>query len=699
MKDSMTSITTGSLRVEIDGQNGRVTAVRNLARDLDLLSLPATPPPFRVELKEEGVVDTFNEFVCEPLANGLRLIWELPQHITLSSDVLVRGDDILFTVAAANRGQATIDRIEYPILGGIGRLGGAGEDELVHTHASGMLFHDPLDLFAPDPENGRRLRYSPYPEGFAGSTMQFVAYYARGRGGFFLGTEDGAKSVKWYSFYKEGDALCSSTLHKAARPRPGAGLIPSYAVVVSALTQGNWYEAGDRYRSWAWSQAWAQPGPRSRWLRENVGVCTFGVNARYDRSAWFDAFHRMAGTPVFHVLGPNWARYGHDYHNNLPRGREDWFPAVFHEANLATIRGNGDYWAPFEFDLLCAHNPDFSDPVLESRMVHNYEELGLSDPNLIGFPFMCAGTDYWHDFHVERDARLVAEHDPHALYYDISVSNLLMQCLATNHRHEPGAGTAIADLFTAMYCDTIVAMSRAKGDYVPAGTEVISEVFLNVFDYYQARADAGPYAPFEAAVFRDWVLSGQAERIPLFTYVFGERAPLRMDGWAKLSAESGDLFYWTAANILLNGGLFQLNYEFSPLEDLGELTDDPAEHYYTFDERHYAIDPHKAAFVGELARARVGAANRFLAHGRMLPAPQVAASPVTLPYYAFNMGKGDSIYETRGEMTVPSVLATAWTHEGRVIWLVANLLSQPQEIRIDDKPVSLAGRQILVVEP
>ncbi|MGH2544445.1 MAG: DUF6259 domain-containing protein, partial [Ardenticatenaceae bacterium] len=521
------SVESNSLRVEIDAESGRVTAVRNLARNLDLISSAPAAVPFRLELKEVGIIAGFSEFACEPLANGLRLIWEAPHSITLTSDILLRGDDILFTVAAANRGQSTIDRIEYPILGGMGRLGGPGQDELAHTHGTGMLFHDPLDLFEPDPENRRRLRFSPYPEGFAGSTMQFLAYYARERGGFFIGTEDGAKSLKWYNFFKEGDALCSSILHKASLPRAGAGFLPPYAVVLAPLMLGSWHEAGERYRTWALQQAWAQPGARSRWLRENVGICTFGINARYDRAAWLDEVHRMAGTPVFHILGPNWAAWGHDYHNNLPRCREDWFPALFNDANLGTIRRNGDYWAPFEFDLLCSHSPEFSDPVLESRLMHNTDELGMSDPGVTRFPFMCAGTDYWHDFHVERDARLIAEHDPDALYYDISVSNLLLQCLATNHKHEPGAGTAIAELFTAMYRDTSTAMARAKahplpgaeperGGYVPAGTEVISEIFLNVFDYYQARAEAGPYAPFEAAAFRDWVLDGRAEKIPLF---------------------------------------------------------------------------------------------------------------------------------------------------------------------------------------
>lgn len=693
------TVSSRSLSINIDSEDGRVQQVRNLARDLDLIAAPPLNPPFRLELINVGWVETFSDFRCEPLANGLRLMWSTPYDILVTGDILVRGDDILFAVTATNSGQATIDRIEYPILGGIGHLAGPGQDDLAHSHGTGMLFHDPLGLFEPDPQNRRRLQLSPYPEGFAGSTMQFMAYYARDKGGFFIGTEDGEKGLKWYRFFKDKDYLCASILHKASMLKAGRSLTPPYPVVIAPLVAGAWHEAADRYRDWAIRQAWAQPGPRSRWLREAVGLCTFGINARYDRAEWLDEIHRMAGTPVFHILGPNWAKFGHDYHNNLPRCHDDWFPATFNTANLQTIRRNADFWAPFEFDLLCNYSPDCSDPVMESRLKQNASELAVSDPGLVGFPFMCAGTDYWHDFHVERDVRLVAEYGPGALYYDISVSNLLLQCLATNHQHLPGAGTAIADVFTTMYRDTSAAMSRAKGAYIPAGTEVISEIFLNVFDYYQARAEAGPYAPFEHDAFRDWLIQGRAEKIPMFKYVFQERAPLRLDGWAKLSAEAGDLFYWSAAQVLLNGGLFELNYEFSALEDLRGKYDNPAEHYYSFDERHHAIDPQKSAFVGELARARVGPANRFLAYGRMLPAPAVDANPVSLSYFTYNVGKDDPIYEERGAMTVPSALAGAWEHGGRTIWLVANLLPEQHEISVEGRQLTLAPRQVQMIEP
>ncbi len=418
---------------------------------------------------------------------------------------------------------------------------------------------------------------------------------------------------------------------------PGGDFAPAYPVVLAALDQGSWYAAAARYKRWALGQPWARPKERSRWLFEQVGICTFGVKARYDRAARLDAFHRMAGTPVFHILGPNWVHFQQDYRNNLPRGKVDWFPARFCAANMETIRRNGDFWAPFEFDLLCNDSPELPDPVLPSRVVPKHSELNADAP---WFPYMCAGAPYWRDLHVWRDERLVAEYDCDALYYDISVSNLAMQCRAAGHTHPPGAGVPIVDAFAAMYRDTNAAAARAKGAYVPSGTEVISECFMQEFDFYQARAEASPSSPFEVDCFRDWIIAGRAEKVPLFTYVYHERGPLRMDGWAKLAREAGDLFYWKAARIVLNGGLFELNYEFSALENLDGAADDPAEHYFPVAPRPFMIDPDKVAFVGEVARTRVGPANPFLAYGTMLPAPAVEAPTVELDYFLYSVFPG-----------------------------------------------------------
>lgn len=694
------SVSTNALQAVLDPATGRLLSLRNLSRDLDLIATPPSAPPFRIELGEVGIVEEFSDFSAIPLANGMRLIWVTAHGITLTSDVLTRGDEIIFTLEALNQGETIIDRIEYPIVDGIGRLGGKGQDDFVHTHATGVLFHDPIDLFVPDPENHRRMRFSPYPEGFAGSTMQFMAYYARGKGGFFIGTEDARKDLKWFNFFKqsEGESLTCSIMHRSPIFQAGRSLVVNYPVVIAPLHEGTWYEAADRYRTWAFKQAWAQPTARSKWLLEDVGVCTFGINARYDRSGWLDDIDKMAGTPVFHILGPNWAAWKQDYHNNLPRGRADWFPAVFHPANLDVIRRNGDRWAPFEFDMLAGHNPDFPDPILESRMIVNDPGAALSDPGILHFPFLCPGTDYFHDLHVERDARLVGEYGADALYYDISVSNLLLQCAATNHNHLPGSGSTLGDLFTTMYRDTSAAMAKAGGVYAPFGTEVISEIFVDVFDYYQARAEGIPYAPFETAAFRDWLIAGDAEKIPLFKYVFQERSPLRMDGWARPSKEIGDLFYWTSAQTLLNGGLLELNYEFSQLEDRNGESEALDEHYYGWDERHFTLDPAKAAFIGEIARGRTGAANPFLAYGQMLPAPTVDAAPAEMAFKTVNVFKNDPNYEAEGTMKVPSVLATSWQHGERAIHLAVNLLDKPQTVTIDGASHTLPPRQIQVIE-
>jgi hypothetical protein len=250
-----------------------------------------------------------------------------------------------------------------------------------------------------------------------------------------------------------------------------------------------------------------------------------------------------------------------------------------------------------------------------------------------------------------------------------------------------------------MFRRTSAAMTEAAGRYVPMGTEVMTETSIALFDYSQHRADGGPYASFEPVPFRDWILDGRAERIPLLTYVFGERAPLRMDGWAKLSPEAGEAWYWVAATVLLEGGLLEVNGEFSPLEDVDGWTEDVRESYADIVPRGFGIDPAKAGFLGQVARTRVGPANPWLARGRMLPPPRVEAPSIEADWYAYNAGQDHSVYDTRGTMRVPSVLARAWRLDGRDAWLVANVSAEPQAARIDGLPTELPARHIRFLEP
>ncbi|MDI7278085.1 MAG: hypothetical protein QME94_19055, partial [Anaerolineae bacterium] len=199
-----------------------------------------------------------------------------------------------------------------------------------------------------------------------------------------------------------------------------------------------------------------------------------------------------------------------------------------------------------------------------------------------------------------------------------------------------------------------------------------------------------------ADFWRQWLIEGKVEKIPLFAYVYHEYGPLRMDGWAKLSPEMGDIFYWVASRVTLWGGLFELNYEFSPLEMLGGRADDPQEHYYRFARREYQVDPEKVAFLREVARARTGWANPYLAYGTMRRPPSLAVAPITLDYFLYNCAQRLPHYEERGTITVPGVVCSAWSYlDQRAAVLLVNLQTHPQtvEVRLDPQGCGLEEAQ------
>jgi hypothetical protein len=599
--------------------------------------------------------------------------------------VAVRDDTLRFRVAVRPAGGPAPEVVEYPVLGGIGRL--SEDDELAHSYATGFVFRNPFDLFRGDREGtGRGVVHAPYPEGFSGATMQLMAYYAAGRGGFSFSADDETGAQKWFDFSKVGESLEASFGHGSADlSRP---LEPAYDVIVSPLLDGTWWEAADRYKAWAAGARWcATPRKRPRWLFEEVGVATFGVNAGRDRSRWLKAIRLLADAPVFHVLGPNWSHLPGDYRGNLPGGIGDWFPAQLDEANMTAIREQGDRVAPFYFDLLFGRE----------RAEHEAGVAALQkipDPPLsvdaYAFPFLCPVAPFTRELHRERDARLRAETGVDAVYYDISANNVVKRCDDRSHGHPRGGGAFLVDAYRELYSDP------------PAvrGTEMVNEVFVDVLDFYQARAEASPVSSFEADRYRDWVKDGSVEKVPLFAYVYHEHGPVRLDGWAKLSRETGDLFYWIGARVLAWGGLFELNYEFSPLETVDGVPEPLDEHYARLPDHRYEIDPAKAAFVRELAAARTGPANRYLAYGTMLPPLTIRSPRVALDWFQYNSPQEWPAFEDRGTREVDAVVHCAWRHGDSAAVVLVNVGTEPLrvEVPLSESALRLPGRALEPVE-
>jgi hypothetical protein len=170
--------------------------------------------------------------------------------------------------------------------------------------------------------------------------------------------------------------------------------------------------------------------------------------------------------------------------------------------------------------------------------------------------------------------------------------------------------------------------------------------------------------------------------VPLFAYVYHEYGPVRMDGWAKLSREQGDLFYWIGARVLAWGGLFELNYEFSPLETLDGDAEPLDEHYFPLPDRLYEIDPEKAAFVRELAGARVGPANPYLAYGAMLPPLALESTSIELPWLHYNCPTGWPAYGDSGTHVVPAVVHCAWRYGDGAAIVLVNVDRVEHEVRV-----------------
>ena len=250
------------------------------------------------------------------------------------------------------------------------------------------------------------------------------------------------------------------------------------------------------------------------------------------------------------------------------------------------------------------------------------------------------------------------------MYYDISANNLIKTCLSPDHGHPLGGGRTLPSPISVYDRESLEALSAKAGVYVPLGTEMMCEVFLPQIDYYQARAWAQPSAAFETWPFHSLMKSAQAEMVPLFTYVYHEYGPQRLDGWGKLVAETGEYFHQIVARTYLWGGLYELNHEYSPMEALDGVETDPAEHYFKFDPQGFAYDATRAAYVAQFAALRTGAGNRDLAYGVMLRPPAVTSPQVRMPWFHYNSAQKTREYRTRGNLLVLPVLVSAWRKGG-----------------------------------
>jgi len=687
------------LSVDIAERDGAIVSLRNKPAGLELISrLGRERQPWLLLLDGNEFVSAHTSFDVQcRIDHGSQvaeLRWTTTYGITVRATLRLAddADRLEIRCEARNLGRRTIIALNYPRLQGIGPLGdGSAADYFLHSALGGALVRNPFSLFSagsPAPQ-GRGFLPSRYPNGFGGSPLQMMAYYEEGVGGFYLACEDFRLTDKDLNFYKTapGQQLAWEIAHFQWDARPGADLALDYPIIVAALTEGTWYEAAERYRDWATQQPWCARGTRkqrvesgdaSRWLLEDIGAVSmwapFDVDIREAVRRTRDVF----GAPLLH-LPLRWT----------------------HQPSVDDARAAGDRLGPFYFPFLALEGgPTYTEHAGDMLVSRTSAVV----PKWVA---MCPVQPGWRRVAVESAEDLAGlgpqrhhgvwiDSNPtgcsaDSLYYDVGpCAGVPTHCWSTEHGHPPGTGRWMTEAYVSLIEETREAVSRVKGAYVPVGTECVGEPYVSCLDSYYARS-AGIELTMETMPytrFLTWIPDGQMAVVPLFEFVYHEYGPVAMQGvysvypWS--APEGDDLWTWSEARATLWGQLVVPHLLYPGAE----------------------VSAERRAFLHSMTAARTGFANEFLAYGRLQRSPRIDAGTVTIDHGLAEGGwlrklalpehpagaeplpdHGDwSVGEWIGTMmtipstpartstlTVPAVLAQAYTFDGRLGVLLVNL--------------------------
>jgi hypothetical protein len=613
------------LRVEFSATDGSITRLTNKVTSLELISrVPQHAQPWALLLAPFEFVVDFQNFIASAEATGeaqtAQLRWETSQRIVINARArLATGSDQLeLRCSAENFGDRTILAFRYPALQGIGTLSPTGaQDRLLHSTLMGAVFTDPFHLFcggAPTAA-GRGLVVSRYPNGFHGSSLQLMAYYVQGRGGFYFASQDSELGDKDLNFYKAADdgSLECEFAHIQSDARAGKSLMVRYPVVIAALTEGTWYEAAERYRAWATDQPWCRRGTRRQrmaagdgcpWLHEQIGAVGMWWPFRGDIRQDVERTRRFYGAPLLHL--------------------ELWWS---HERSHAAARSDGDRFGPFYFPFLALQGQaefaaNRADAIIPRATPIASDWIAMCPAQPIWRKVVCesaedqVGTQPLRHHQIWIDENKVGC-QADCLYYDIGpCAGVPTHCYAPNHVHAPGAGGDITRAYVSLFGESQQRASQARGTYVPIGTECVSEPFVSCLDLYYPRT-AGMSLDMETFPYvRDltWLPDGLMHIVPLFEFIYHEYGPLAAQGiypvspWGVSGAE--DFLTWAEARAVLWGGLF-VSF---PVPESPRPSDQ------------------RTRFLRSLVSARTGFARDLLAYGRMQQPPTVDCGTIEIDH-------------------------------------------------------------------
>jgi hypothetical protein len=254
-----------------------------------------------------------------------------------------------------------------------------------------------------------------------------------------------------------------------------------------------------------------------------------------------------------------------------------------------------------------------------------------------------------------------------SLYHDVGVGAVHpKRCYDATHPH----GTRVNQVQASMeQMRGFYEMTRARGGIY--GQELIFEQMLPYLDFYQCRANGGMLTHMEHTRLLPLLEDCRAEKLPLFEYVYGDLGAIRIDGYATPEADFGEGYYHDAAYTVLNGGVFEYNYENFPAGACPNA------------DKH---DETMMRFVGTLAQARRTYGKDFLVYGQMCRSPRVDAGRIAYPYVCHKSHPERGGADYHGLYTVDRVVTAAYRKDGSVAIFLCNVTAEALTVPLNVTP-------------
>jgi len=709
---------------------------------------------------------------CESEDAPCRTIhWQCDEDIAVQATIVLPPNRaaVQFRASVVTTSNHGVFSLTYPVLGSLNSLSkNPDRDTLAIPYEGGLLIHNPLERVRAEAESPLKiLRSMKYPQGHS-MMMQMLSYQSEGVGGFLMQTKDPYYTVKKFHLVSLTPTLPNPSVVFSVEHLnwdvddfdDQSGMSLDYPVELVALDQGTWNEAASIYRDWAEQQHWAaepiaERSDKDRKLFETAAFSVFGLSAREDQTAWYRAFHDLVSDdlPDARVLfvpawdfHPNGELEGAPIHGFYQAGWDEryWLPyqGAFVDNYRVIKQNHDDFIYPFIFDVLIHDSfpgwDGWSGPIEPLGDSIHWQDIEVLGPN--GLPAgavepypgvegqahaMSVTNKTFRDFYRWRHRLLVdtEQEGVHlqmdGLYHDISSTVLGLE----HYGFDPnvpyrGAGRHRVTASRTNYLDLIGEESERKTSF---GIENCTELFVDQIDFYHLGAqglgpfrapmrDSDPDNPIFLGV-HDWIMSGDAVEIPLFSFVYHAYGAMRTGGKIQMSEEIGDIFYWITASEYLWGGILELIYyntwtdllpDINP-EDVscpggwpcafqsGWLSEEGGNRAWHYgDEVRYA-DPEKIEFLRKAARLRTVTAKDYLTSGRMLTPPKIetAEEQVAYDYNFYSHIRGPEFYHS-GEFVADSVLAQTWEtwDTGQVAIVLANPTATSRRVKISFDPAT-----------